>query len=404
MPVRTPDHPTRDDIDFIAGSFWGRNPHDTFTWMRANAPVYWDGHAWGITRYHDLKEISKDPSTFCNGKGIRADADALQMMIDMDDPEHFRRRKLVNKGYTPRRVRAREDELRAVCTEIIDRVCERGECDFVRDIAAWLPLIMIGNDLGVEVEDREQLLDWSDAMLSALTGDPDSMEPATLAFIGYTEYANRVIADRTANPRDDLMSVLCHAEVDGDRLDHQAIIDESLLILIGGDETTRHVISGGAYQLLTNGRAEWDRLVADPELLTTGIEEMLRWVTPIKNMNRTATRDVEVGGQHIAEGDNVLLLYPSANRDEDVFDDPFRFDVGRTPNDHVAFGFGTHFCLGNSLARLELRVMFEELQRRLPDLELVSEAEPAYRAANFVSGYETMPVRFTPVAPEGASA
>jgi cytochrome P450 family 142 subfamily A polypeptide 1 len=395
-----PEHPTRDDIDFISGDFWGRNPHDDFAWMRANAPVYWDGHAWGITRYADLKAISKDPATFSNAQGIRADADPLQMMIDMDDPEHFRRRKLVNKGYTPRRVREREDEVRAACTDIIDAVCEQGECDFVTDIAAWLPLIMIGNDLGVLPEDRAQLLEWSDAMLSALTGNPDALEPATLAFIGYTEYANAVIADRTANPKDDLMSVLCHAEVDGDRLDHQAIIDESLLILIGGDETTRHVISGGAYQLLAN-RDQWDRLQGDRDLLPTALEEMLRWVSPIKNMNRTATADVVVNGQQIREGDNLLLLYPSANRDEDVFDDPFRFDVGRTPNDHVAFGFGTHFCLGNSLARLELRVMFEELLDRLPDLELVGGEEPGYRAANFVSGYEHMPVRFTPTKPVG---
>ncbi|MCU1372673.1 MAG: cytochrome [Ilumatobacteraceae bacterium] len=398
-----PDHPTRSDIDFISGAFWGRNPHDDFAWMRANAPVYWDGHAWGITRYADLKSISKDPVTFSNAQGIRADADPLQMMIDMDDPEHFRRRKLVNKGYTPRRVREREGEVRAACRDIIDAVCERGECDFVTDIAAWLPLIMIGNDLGVLPEDREQLLEWSDAMLSALTGDPDALEPATLAFIGYTEYAERVIADRTADPKDDLMSVLCHAEVDGDRLDHQAIIDESLLILIGGDETTRHVISGGAYQLLAN-RDQWDRLQGDRELLPSALEEMLRWVSPIKNMNRTATADVVVNGQQIREGDNVLLLYPSANRDEDVFEDPFRFDVGRTPNDHVAFGFGTHFCLGNSLARLELTVMFEELLDRLPDLELVGGAEPGYRAANFVSGYEHMPVRFTPTEPVGRTA
>jgi cytochrome P450 family 142 subfamily A polypeptide 1 len=395
-----PDHPTRDDIDLISGSFWGSNPHDAFTWMRANAPVYWDGHAWGIARHADLKAISKDPRTFSNAGGIRADADPLQMMIDMDDPEHLRRRKLVNRGFTPRRVRDREDEVRRACTQIIDAVCERGACDFVTDIAAWLPLIMIGDDLGVAPEDRAQLLEWSDAMLSALTGDPASLEPATLAFIGYTEYANRVIAQRKAEPRDDLMSVLCHAEVDGDRLDHQEIIDESLLILIGGDETTRHVISGGGYQLLAE-RSNWERLRADRSLLGTAIEEMLRWVTPIKNMNRTATRDVVVGGQQIREGDNVLLLYPSANRDEDVFDDPFRFDVARTPNDHVAFGFGTHFCLGNSLARLELRVMFEELLDRLPDLELVSTDEPAYRAANFVSGYESMPVRFTPTARRG---
>ena len=398
-----PDHPIRDDIDFISGEFWGRNPHDDFTWMRANAPVYWDGRAWGVTRYDDLKAVSKDPATFSNAGGIRADADPLQMMIDMDDPEHFRRRKLVNKGYTPRRVREREHEVRQACTDIIDAVCERGECDFVTDIAAWLPLIMIGNDLGVAPEDRAQLLEWSDAMLSALTGNPDALEPATIAFVGYTEYANAVIADRTANPKDDLMSVLCHAEVDGDRLDHQAIIDESLLILIGGDETTRHVISGGAYQLLAN-RDQWDRLQGDRELLPTALEEMLRWVSPIKNMNRTATTDVVLNGQQIREGDNVLLLYPSANRDEDVFPDAHRFDVGRTPNDHVAFGFGAHFCLGNSLARLELRVMFEELLDRLPDLELVGGEEPGYRAANFVSGYEHMPVRFTPTEPVGRPA
>ena len=170
--------------------------------------------------------------------------------------------------------------------------------------------------------------------------------------------------------------------------------------MIGGDETTRHVISGGAYQALAN-RDQWDKLATDRDKLTGAIEEMLRWVTPIKNMNRTATCDVELGGQEIHEGDNVLLLYPSANRDEDVFDDPFRFDIERTPNEHVAFGFGTHFCLGNSLARLELRVMFEELLDRLPDLELVSPEEPAFRAANFVSGYEHMPVRFTPTAPKG---
>lgn len=395
-----PTHPTREDIDFISGEFWGRNPHDTFTWMRANAPVYWDGHAWGITRHADLKAIAKDPATFSNAQGIRADADRLNMMIDFDDPEHFRRRKLVNRGFTPRRVRDREAEVRQATDDIIDAVCERGECDFVTDIAAWLPLIMIGNDLGVAPEDRAQLLEWSDAMLSALTGDLEALEPATVAFIGYTEYADQLIADRTANPRDDLMSVLCHAEVDGDRLDHQSLIDESLLILIGGDETTRHVISGGAYQVLRN-HDQWEQLQADPTVLETGLEEMLRWVSPIKNMNRTATRDVEVNGQQIHEGDNVLLLYPAANRDEDVFEDPFRFDVTRSPNDHVAFGFGTHFCLGNSLARLELKVMFEHLLRRLPDLELVSEEEPAYRAANFVSGYESMPVRFTPTAKVG---
>jgi cholest-4-en-3-one 26-monooxygenase len=395
------NHPTRDDIDLISGAFWGRNPHEAFTWMRANAPVYWDGRAWGITRHEDLRAVSKDPATFSNAKGIRADADAIPMMIDMDDPEHVRRRKLVNKGFTPRRVREREDEVRQACDQIIDAVAEKGECDFVWDIAAPLPLIVIGNDLGVAPEDRDQLLAWSDAMLTALTGDPEAMGPAAEAFVGYTEYATGVIADRRAEPRDDLMSVLCHAEVDGDTLDHDSLVHESLLILIGGDETTRHVISGGAWKLLDD-RSQWEDLRADPGLLDTAVEEMLRWVTPIKNMNRTATRDVVVGDQQIHEGDNVLLLYPSANRDEDVFEDPFRFDIRRSPNDHVAFGFGTHFCLGNSLARLELKVMFEQLLARLPDLELVDAAEPTYRAANFVSGYEAMPVRFSPVPRVGA--
>lgn len=398
------DHPIRDDIDFTSGEFWGNDPHEALSWMRTNAPVYWDGTAWGVSKHADVKTVSRDAATFSSAQGIRPDAGPMSMMIDMDDPEHIRRRKIVNRGYTPRRVRDRTDEIRRACDDIIDRVCERGECEFVFDIAAWLPLIVIANDLGVAPEDRAQLLEWSDAMLSALTGDPSSMGPATEAFVGYTDYATRVIADRKENPGEDLMSVLCHAEVDGDRLDHQALIDESLLILIGGDETTRHVISGGAYQLLAE-RDRWDRVRADAEnLLPTAIEEMLRWVSPIKNMNRTATRDVELGGQQISAGDNVLLLYPSANRDDDVFADPFRFDIARSPNDHLAFGApGTHFCLGNSLARLELQIMFERLFARLPDLELVSSEEPAHRPANFVSGYEKMRVRFTPTPPLGTS-
>jgi cytochrome P450 family 142 subfamily A polypeptide 1 len=193
------------------------------------------------------------------------------------------------------------------------------------------------------------------------------------------------------------MSVLVHAELDGDRLDEDALVHESLLILIGGDETTRHVISGGAYQLLADP-TRWERLRADRSLLPSVVEESLRWVSPIKNMCRTATGDVELGGKTIHEGDKLLLLYPSANRDEDHFADPFTFDMTRTPNDHVAFGFGSHFCLGASLARLELTVAFETLLDRLPDLHLAGDGEPANRPANFVSGYESLPVAFTPTA------
>ncbi|HVT77040.1 MAG TPA: cytochrome P450 [Acidimicrobiales bacterium] len=382
------------DFDLVSGAFWGSNPHEALAWMRANAPVYWDGAVWGVTRYADVKQVSGDPATFSNAGGIRPESGPIAMMIDMDDPEHGRRRKLVNRGYLPRRVRARENEVRAACDAIVDRLADRDRCDLVWDIAAPLPLAVIANDLGFAEADRPQLLEWSDAMLRALTGDPDVAAAAGEAFGGYMAYATDVIAQRRAEPTDDLMSVLCHAEVDGEQLTDDEIIHESLLILIGGDETTRHVISGGAYQLLVE-RDRWDRLRTDASLLSTAVEEMLRWVSPIKNMARTATRDVELGGQLIREGDTLLLLYPSANRDDAVFADPDTFDIERTPNEHVAFGFGTHYCLGSSLARLELKVMFEQLLARLPDLSLASDDEPAYRPANFISGYETLPVRLT---------
>jgi cytochrome P450 family 142 subfamily A polypeptide 1 len=277
-------------------------------------------------------------------------------------------------------------------------VCERGECDFIWDIAAWVPLIMIGDALGVEPEDRGDLLRWSDDLLRGLgTDDLELLTKTMDAFAGYNEYASRVIEDRRGCPRDDVMSILVHAEVDGDRLDDHSILHESLLILIGGDETTRHVMSGGMYQLLVEPE-RWERLKADRALVVPAVEEMLRWVSPIKNMCRTATRTVEYRGKTIQEGQKLLMLYPSGNRDADRFPDPDTFDMERTPNDHIAFGFGTHFCLGSSLARLELRALFDVVAERLPDLALATPDEPGYRAANFVSGYESMPVRFTPSA------
>ena len=386
------------EIDLISGEFWGGDPHQALTWMRQHDPVHWDGRVWGISKYDDLKEVSKNPALFSNAGGIRPDSGPVAMMIDMDDPGHLKRRQLVNKGFTPRRVKESEASVRRACDEIIDGVCERGECDFVMDIAAWLPMIMIGNALGVAPEDRATVLDWSDGMLKGLTGSDEGIARATEVFVAYDAFARAAIAERRAQPRDDLMSVLVHAEVDGDRLDDDEIVHESLLILIGGDETTRHVISGGMYQLLADPEQK-QKLLDDPSAIPTAVEEMLRWVSPIKNMARTVTRDTVLSGRRLEEGQKLLLLYPSANRDEDVFVDPFRFDVQRRPNEHVAFGFGTHFCLGNSLARLELVCMFEHLVRRLPDMELVDGDEPAHRPANFISGYERMPVRFTPSTP-----
>lgn len=393
--------PPQDSI--VSGAFWGRNPHAELRWLRENDPVYWDeeGGVWGVTRYDHLKEVESDPATFSNAGGIRPDTGPIPMMIDMDDPEHRNRRKLVSKAFTPNRVREQEPHIHRIVHALVDEVCERGECDFIWDIAAWVPLIMIGDALGVEPDDRDDLLRWSDDLLRGLgTEDLELLNKTMEAFAGYNEYAARVIEDRRGCPRDDVMSVLVHAEVDGDRLDDHSILHESLLILIGGDETTRHVMSGGMYQLLVE-RERWERLKADRALVVPAVEEMLRWVSPIKNMCRTATRTVELHGKTIEEGQKLLMLYPSANRDADRFPDPDTFDMERSPNDHVAFGFGTHFCLGSSLARLELRALFEVLADRLPDLRLATDEEPGHRAANFVSGYEAMPVTFTPTARRG---
>jgi len=394
-------------IGLTEGTFWAGDPFPAFAWMRKEAPAFYDeaGGVWGISRYADIKEISKDPETFSNAGGIRPDSDAIPMMIDFDAPEHVRRRRLVSEGFTPRRIRESEEGIRLICDAIIDRVCERGTADFVTDIAAPLPMIVIGNMLGVAPEDRDTLLRWSDDMLKALgSPDPTAMDGAALAAIEYAGYITGVAEQRRRdNQTDDLIGTLVHAQIEGDRLDESSIIHESLLILIGGDETTRHVISGGMYELLTHPD-QYALVAGDRSRLPLAVEEMLRWVTPIKNMARTMTRDVELHGQTLRKGQKLLLLYPSANRDESVFDDPERFDVTRSPNDHMAFGFGSHFCLGNRLARLELAVMFDRLFDRLPDLALASDALPPRRPANFVSGFESMPVTFTPTAPVGATA
>jgi cytochrome P450 family 142 subfamily A polypeptide 1 len=386
------------DVALTSGEFWGANPQAELAWLREHDPVHWDeaGQVWGVTRYDDLKAVETNPAEFSNAGGIRPDTGPIPMMIDMDDPEHLRRRKLVNKGFTPQRVRDLEPRIVEVVDGLIDRVAAQGTCDFVTDIAAWLPLVMIGDALGVEPADHPTLLKWSDDLMRGQGQTDDALIIAMAdAFAAYVGYITGVIEDRRARPRDDLMSVLVHAEIGGDHLDDDALVHESLLILIGGDETTRHVITGGMYQLLSD-HTRWERLLTDRSLVSTAVEESLRWVSPIKNMARTATRDVELGGKAIKEGQKLLLLYPSANRDEDQFPDPMNFDLARTPNDHVAFGFGPHFCLGAALARLELKVAFERLLDRLPDLALASPAEPAFRPASFVSGYETMPVVFSP--------
>ena len=385
-------------IDLLGGAFYAADPFPAFAWMRRHAPAFFDeaNDIWGITRYEDVRAIGQDPQRFSSTGGSRPNI-PLPHMIDMDAPEHRRRRRLVSEGFTPQAVRAREPRIRAVCDEIIDRVCEKGECDLVAEIAAPLPLVMIADMLGFAPDDWERLLHWSDTMLmSQGSTDPEALGKATEAFVEWDGYVRaRIEERRSSGSTDDLLGVLVQGDMGGDRLDDNSLVHESLLLLIGGDETTRHVISGGMEALLRRPD-QLEDLTRDRDLLPDAVEEMLRWVSPIKNMNRLATCDVEMHGQTIRAGQNVLLLYPSANRDEAVFSDPETFDMRRAPNDHVAFGFGAHLCLGHRLARAELVAMVDRLLDRLPDLRLASDDAQPLRESNFIVGFETLPVRYTP--------
>jgi cytochrome P450 family 142 subfamily A polypeptide 1 len=387
------------EFDLLDGRWYASQPYEDWAWMREHAPVYWDGRneIWALTRYDDVLAVEKDAQTFSSRRAPRPHGDHLPMMISMDGDEHSRRRKLVSRGFGPKQVRAHEPTIRRICTEIIDRVAPRGECDFVWDIAAPLPLLLIADMLGFPPEAYDDLLRWSDDMIRGTTvGDPAAMELAMVAAIEFREFQLGVIADRRSKPpQDDLVSILCHAEIDGERLDDESIIQESLLILIGGDETSRHVMTDGMLALLEHPEQQ-AILRDDPDVLTNAVEELLRWVSPIKNMARTVTSETELHGKVMRPGDQVVLMYPAANRDPDVFESPDTFDLRRYPNPHLAFGFGPHFCMGASLARLELAVMFSELATRLPDLHLAGDPMPR-RSSNFISGPEAMPVAFTPV-------
>ncbi|MDQ3146397.1 MAG: cytochrome P450 [Actinomycetota bacterium] len=385
-------------IDLRSGEFYGVGARQAYAWMRRSSPVHFDHNSglWGIATYDSVLTAERDPVVFSNAGGSRPDTGPLPWMIDMDDPAHLERRRLVNRGFSPGRVRASEGRVGEICDGLIDRVCERGRCDAVRDLAAPLPMVIIGDMLGVPPEDRADLLRWSHDLLASMSSS-EHIEAAAVAFTAYSEYARAMIAARRERPTDDLVSVLVHAEVDDEQLDEDEIVFETLLLLVGGDETTRHVISGGLEQLLLNP-GEKQKVLDGSVPMAIAVEEMLRWVSPIKNMCRTVTDDVELGGQHLRAGEKALLLYESANFDDTHFDEPERFTVDRLPNDHLAFGFGPHFCLGASLARLELHVMFDRILRRLPDLELAVDGPLPHP----LTGIEELPVRFTPTGRVGS--
>lgn len=390
------------DVDLADGNFYadGTAARAAYAWMRANQPVFRDRNGLAAaTTYQAVLDAERNPELFSSTGGIRPDQPGMPYMIDMDDPAHLLRRKLVNSGFTRKRVMDKVPSIEKLCDTLIDAVCERGECDFVRDIAAPLPMAVIGDMLGVLPEERDMLLTWSDDLVCGLssTVDEQTIQKLMDTFAAYTAFTMEVIADRRANPRDDLFSILVNAEVEGSRMSDDEIVFETLLILIGGDETTRHTLSGGTEQLLRH-QDQWRQVVAQPDLLPSAIEEMLRWTSPVKNMCRTLTTDTEFHGTALKSGEKIMLMFESANFDESVFENPESFDIHRDPNSHVAFGFGTHFCLGNQLARLELKLMLGKILQRLPDMRLADENMLPLRPANFVSGLESMPVVFTPTA------
>lgn len=379
-------------------------PYAAFQRLRVEAPVYWqpekEGRGfWAVTRYDDLMAVSKDPLTFSSARGgtnifevSEEDLSTLRLlMLNMDPPKHNKFRRLVSTGFTSRMVTQLEPHVREICRTLVDRVAKLESFDFVTEIAAELPLLVIAELLGVPPADRHKVFEWSNALVGF--DDPEyrtSLETGKLASAQMWAYANQLAAKRKEHPLGDLVSVLMQAEVDGDRLSEMEFDSFFLLLAVAGNETTRNLISGGMRALIEHPE-ERARLVADPSLVATGIEELLRWVSPLIHFRRTATRDVQMHGTTIHENDKVVIFYPSANRDERKFVRPETFDVGRAPNEHLAFGIGEHFCLGANLARLEIRLIFEELLRRLPDLEF---AGPVRRLrSNFINGIKAMPVR-----------
>ena len=397
------------DVDLVNRDTYVKGvPHEMFEVLRREAPVFWhdeeDGRGfWAVTRYEDVVAVNRDNELYSSHRGTALIMDQPEdtlaqqrlMMLNMDPPMHTRYRLLVNKGFTPRMVGKLEERIGALTNDIVDKVSEKGSCDFVVDIAAELPLQVIAEVMGVPMEDRHKVFDWSNRMIGA--EDPEysvTPEAAMEASMELYAYANALAAEKRAKPHDDIMSVLLQADVDGERLSELEFDLFFLLLSVAGNETTRNLIAHGMLALIEHPDQR-DKLLRNPELLGGAVEEMLRFGTPVMHFRRTASRGTEIAGAPIAEGDKVVIWYISANRDETVFPDPHRFDVERSPNEHVAFGGGgPHFCLGANLARLEIRVLFDEVLRRLPDMELAGPVERL--RSNFINGIKHMPVSFTP--------
>lgn len=385
--------------------------HEMLEAIRREDPLYWHDEPggsgfWCITKHADLVEVNREPNIFSSevgginipdhgdpsGEGM--DPRGL-MMLYTDPPKHTRYRLLVNKGFTPRMIGLLEMYLRHRSILIVDNIIERSECDFVVDLASELPLQAIAEIMGVPQDDRMMLFKWSNAMIGMDDPEYNAEDDGMTASAELYAYVNQLAKDRANDPRDDVVTRLINAEVEGEKLSELEFDMFMLLLTVAGNETTRNTTTHGMHALLTNPE-QWEALKADPDnMLDPAIEEILRWATPVLHFRRTATEDYELRGKQIKAGEKVVMWHISANRDEEVFDDPFRFDISRDPNPHVAFGGGgAHYCLGANLAQMELRLIFDEILRRIPDMTLAG--EPQYLRSNFVRGIKRMPVAFRP--------
>ncbi len=404
-------------INLIAPDTYERDgiPHDQLRWLRQHAPVFWhaDGGGngawpgfWAITRHEDVEHVSRHPETFSSHRRLAlfiempSDEIELQrlMMLNMDPPHHTRQRSFVNRGFTPRMVNQLEKRIHNICNELIDDVVSRGEADFVRDIAAPLPLYVICELIGAPPGDRDHLFQLSNRLIGY--DDPEFQadhSDGALAAAEVYAYADQLTAQRRNDPRDDIVTELLAPDDQGEVLTSEELNLFVLLLTVAGNETTRNAGSGGMLAFFEHP-SQWARLRSDPRRARSAAEEIVRWASPVNLFRRTATRDTEIRGQPITEGDKVVVFYSSANRDESVFTDPFTFDISRSPNPHVGFGGGgPHFCLGRHLAALELRVLFAALAERMPDI--APAGQPRRLRSNFVNGIKEMPVRFTPSQP-----
>lgn len=398
------------DVDLMEDAWAVDVPHEAFSLLRAEAPVYWhdiEGDKapgfWAVTKHADVRAVSRDTETYSSERHGTFIADptpeGLAMMrlaiLNMDPPKHNRYRRLVNRGFTPRTIRQLEEQVQTRAREIVDAVCEKGEIDLVAEVSAEMPAQVICDMLGVPAEDRKQIVEWTNTMVGF--DDPywqNTPEAGELAAAQIYGYCDALAEERRGNPQDDILSVLVNAEVDGEGLSREELDMFFVVLAVAGNETTRNLITHSVRALAEHPEVR-DDLLAHPELWDSAVEEFLRWGTSIHNFRRTATRDTVLGGQKIAEGDKVVVYYSSANFDEDVFDDPFTLNVRRDPNDHVTFGGGgEHFCLGANLARSEIKAMVREVFTRLPDIEVVG--EPIRMRSDFINGINRMDVKFTP--------